>query len=164
LIDDITGFFVGEVAEAYLHSTAQFTDKDTSVIALVVDRIDAYRSVQGEPAVERIMAQVARSIRATAATVGVIAAAYRNGIIVLIAPEYRAKPAKALGESLHTSVAGLAIENVEAIAADHVTVSVAVITGRVDHWVDLTHLLTRAISVVREVSALGGDRLVAADA
>jgi len=163
-IDDVTGLFVGEVAEAYLKAAGQFSDDDTSVIALAIDRISAYRTTQGDAVAERIMAQVARSVRATVATVGVVAAAYRNGVIVLIAPEFRARQAKDLAEALRASVAALAIDNSEAISADHVTVSVAVTTGRVDRWTDLTHLLTRAISVVREVAAVGGDRVATAAA
>ncbi len=159
LIDDVTGLFAGEVAEAYLKSTAQFSDDNTSVIALAVDRIDAYRSAHGVAMADRIMAQVARSVRAAAANVGVVAAAYRNGIIVLIAPETTANKAKELGERLRASVAELAISNDEAIATDSVTASVAVVTGSVQRWADLTHLLTRAIAVVREVAAVGGNRV-----
>ena len=48
-IDDVTGLFVGEVAEAYLASVANApTDGESSVIALSVDRLDAYRMSQGE--------------------------------------------------------------------------------------------------------------------
>ena len=164
LIDDVTGLFAGEVAEAYLKSTTQFSDDNTSVIALAVDRIDAYRSAHGQAMADRIMAQVARSVRAAAATVGVVAAAYRNGMIVLIAPEMTAKKAKELGELLRASVAELAISNDEAITADSVTASLAVVTGSVKRWADLTHLLTRAIAVVREVAAVGGDRVASAPA
>lgn len=164
LIDDVTGLFVGEVAETYLKSAARFSNGDTSVIALAVDRLVAYRSTQGEAVAERIMAQVARSVRTTAASVGVIAAAYRNGVIVLIVPELRANQAKELAETLRASVAALAIDNAEAIVADYITASVAVVTGRVDRWTDLNHLLTRALSVVREVAAIGGDRVAAAAA
>lgn len=164
LIDGVTGLFAGEVAEAYLKSTAQFSDKYTSVIALAVDRIDALRSTHGEALADRIMAQVARSVRAAAATVGVVAAAYRNGMIVLIAPEMTAKKAKELGDLLHASVAELAIGNDEAITGNNVSASVAVVTGSVKRWADLTHILTLAISVVREVAAVGGDRVASAPA
>ena len=161
-IDDATGLFVGEVAEAYLMAAASFpSDGDSTVIALTVDRLDAYRKSQGEAVVAGIMAQVARAVRATVASVGVIAAAYRSGVIVLIVPELRSRPARELGEALRASISGLAIRNAESIAADHVTASVAVVTGRVDGWIDRAHLLTRAISVLPRVSASGGDRVVA---
>jgi PleD family two-component response regulator len=164
-IDDATGLLVAEVAEAYLTAAASFpSDDDSTVIALTVDRLDAYRRSQGEAVVTSIMAQVARAVRATAASVGVLAAAYRSGMIVLIIPELRARAANALGEALRASVSRLAIRNAEAIAADHVTASVAVVTGRVDGWIDRAHLLTRAILAVPGVSAAGGNRVVAVDA
>jgi phosphoserine phosphatase RsbU/P len=159
-IDETTGLFVGEVAEAYLTAAANFpTDAETSVIALAIDRLDAYRS-QGERVAANIMTRVARAVRATAATVGVIAAAYRDGTIVLVVPDLRSKPALALAESLRVAVSRLGIANPEAIAADHVTASVAVVTGRVNRWMDRVHLLTQAISAVPRVAAAGGNRVV----
>jgi PleD family two-component response regulator len=163
-IDASTGLFVGEVAEAYLTAAANFPSHDSSVIALTVDRLDAYRSSQGEAAVAGIMAQVARAVRRTAADVGVVAAAYRSGVIVLVVPELRSKPAKDLGEALRASVSRLAIDNAESIASDHVTASVAVVTGRADGWIDRAHLLTRAVLAVPQVSAAGGNRVVAVNA
>lgn len=159
-IDDNTGLFVGEVAEAYLIAAANSpADGDTSVIALAIDRLDAYRS-QGDAVAAGIVARVARAVRATAATVGVVAAAYRDGVIVLVVPELRSKPAMELGEALRASVSRLGIANSESIAANHVTASVAVVTGRVNRWIDRVHLLTRAISAVPRVAAAGGNRVV----
>jgi len=164
-IDDATGLLVGEVAEAYLMAADNFpSNDDSSVIALAVDRLDAYRSTQGEAVAASIMSRVASAVRATAANVGVIAAAYRSGVIVLIAPELRSKAAQDLGEALRASVSGLAIGNGESIAADHVTASVAVVTGRVNGWIDRAHLLTRAILAVPRISAAGADRVVAVSA
>jgi PleD family two-component response regulator len=164
-IDQATGLLVAEVAEAYLSAAASFpSDGDSTVIALTVDRLDAYRKSQGEAVVAGIMAQVARAVRATVASVGVIAAAYRSGVIVLIVPELRSRGASALGEALRASVAQLAIHNAESIVADHVTASVAVVTGRVDGWIDRAHLLTRAVLAVPGVSASGGNRVVSVSA
>jgi PleD family two-component response regulator len=160
-IDDTTGLFVGEVAEAYLIAAASLpSESDSSVIALRIDRLDAYRATQGDAAAAGIMARVARAVRATAATVGVVAAAYRDGVIVLVVPELRQKPALELGEALRASVSKLGILNPESIAANHVTASVSVVTGRVNRWIDRVHLLTRAISAVPRVAAAGGDRVV----
>jgi PleD family two-component response regulator len=103
-------------------------------------------------------------VRRTAADVGVVAAAYRSGVIVLVVPELRSKPAKDLGEALRASVSRLAIDNAESIASDHVTASVAVVTGRADGWIDRAHLLTRAVLAVPQVSAAGGNRVVAVNA
>ncbi len=79
-----------------------------------------------------IVRQVARAVRTTAATVGVVAAAYRGGVIVLVAPEMQSEPALKLAEALRASVSTSGIANPELIAANHVTASVAVVTGRVD--------------------------------
>jgi sigma-B regulation protein RsbU (phosphoserine phosphatase) len=159
-IDDATGLFVGEVAEAYLIAGAQFASEgDISIIALAIDRLDACRTTQGEAAATAIIARVACAVRAAVATVGVIAAAYRDGTIVLIVPELRSKHAHSLAEALRSSVEELRIANPEAICADHVTASLAVVTGRVSGCIDRVHLLTRAISAVPRAAAAGGNRV-----
>jgi PleD family two-component response regulator len=160
-IDDATGLFVGEVAEAYLIAAPDFPpERDTSVIAIAIDRLDAYHSTQGDAVVASIRIQVAAAVRATVATVGVVAATYRNGLIVVIVPEMKSKAASALAEALRASVSALRIANSESIAANHVTVSVAVVTGRVNRWVDRVDLLTRAVTAVPRVVAAGGNRVV----
>ena len=161
-IDEATGLFVGEVAEAYMIGATKLTvEGDSAAIALVVDRLDAYRTTQGDAVAAAILTQVAHAVRATAATVGVVAAAYRDGMIVLIVPEFAPKQALALGEALRASVTRLAIANRESIAADHVTASVAVATGPASSGIDRAHLLTRAILSVPKLSAAGGDRVAA---
>jgi GGDEF domain-containing protein len=160
-IDQATGLFLGEVAEAYLTAAANLPfDGDTSVIALAIDRLDSYRSTQGDAMAASIVAKVARAVRATAATVGVVAAAYRDGMIVLVVPELQSKPALALGEALRAAISRLAISNPESIGANHVTASVVVVTGRVKRWIDRVHLLTRAMSTVPRIAAAGGNRVV----
>jgi GGDEF domain-containing protein len=159
-IDGVTGLFTGEMAEAYLVADANFPPgSDTSVIALAVDRLDAYRATKGN-AGAGIMVRVADAVRATVAAVGVVAAVYRDGVIVLVLPEQSRGPALKLGEALRASVSGLRIANPESIAANHVTASVAVVSGRVKGGTDRIHLLTRAISTLSKVTAAGGDRIV----
>ena len=112
------------------------------------------------------MARVARAVRATTSTVGVVAAAYHHGTIVLVVPESTLIPhqqsssAMQLGETLRSSIAQLRIANPESTDADHFTVSVVVTTGRVSRWIDRVHLLTRAISAIPRVAAAGGNRVV----
>jgi sigma-B regulation protein RsbU (phosphoserine phosphatase) len=160
-VDKTTGLLLGEVAEAYLTAAANFPfEGDTSVIAIAIDRLEACRSTQGEAVASGIMAQVARAVRMTAATVGVVAAAYRDGMIVLVVPELQAKPALELAETLRASIFALRLTNPESIAADFVTASVVVVTGRVKRWLDRVHLLTQAISAVPRVAAAGGNRVV----
>jgi PleD family two-component response regulator len=162
-IDEGTGLFLGEVAEAYLTAAANFPfDGETSVIAIAIDRLDAYRSTQGDAVAAGIKAQVAHAVRMTAATVGVVAAAYRDGMIVLVVPELQSKPALQLGEALRASIYDLGLANRESIVADHITASIVVVTGRVKRWIDRVHLLTQAIAAVPGVVAAGGNRVVPA--
>jgi PleD family two-component response regulator len=158
-IDEATGLFVGEVAEAYLVAAGdQAEDTETSVIALAIDRFEAYRSATSGAAT-RIKAQVAHALRAMTANIGTIAAVYRDGVFVLIVPEMGRREALALAESLRAAIARLAIRHSESIAADHVTASVAVVTGRINHRADRVSLLTRAVSSVPSVVAAGGNRV-----
>jgi phosphoserine phosphatase RsbU/P len=160
-IEKTTGLFTAHAAEAYLDADANFAIVgDTSVIALAIDRIDACRAAQGDAMADAIVTRVARVVRGTAATVGVIAAAYRGGVIVLIAPEMKSGPAFRLGEALRVSIAALRISNSESIAANHVTASVAVVTGRAHDNGERLHLLTRAISAVSKMATTGGNRVL----
>ena len=160
-IDGTTGLFVGEVAEAYLMASTHLqSGVDISVIALAIDRLDAYRLAQGEAVTNNILTQVARAVRATAATIGVVAAAYRNGMIVLVIPDLQSEPAMQLAEVLRASVSNLGIKNPESIAANHITASVAVVSGRVDEPLDRVQLLTRALSAVPRIAAAGGNRVL----
>jgi len=161
-VDDVTGLFVGEVAEAYLMASTDQAGGDMSaVVVLAIDRLEAYRAAQGDEAVHAILARVAQAVRRITADVGVIAAAYRNGLIMLVGPELAAEPARQLGERLHKSVATLDMINSESIAADHITASVAVATGPLGASLDGMYLLTNAISSVRRAEAAGGNRVVA---
>jgi len=157
-IDENTGLFVREVAAAYLFATDSFTN--TSVIALGIDRLDAYRLKEGDAAAARMRAQVARTVAATAATVGVVAAAHRDGLIVLIVPELKSESVVALGKALRSAVFDLRIAHTEAIAADHVTASLAVVTGRPNSRIDRLNLLNHAIAAVPRIEAAGGNRVI----
>ena len=160
-IDEATGLFTGLVAEAYLAADTDFAlDGDTSIIALAIDRIDACRAALGDATAAAIVARISRAIRATAASVGVIAASYRGGVIVLIAPEMNSETALRLGEALRASIFALGIANPESIAANHVTASIAVVTGRARHNSERLHLLTRAIAAASKIAAAGGNRVV----
>jgi PleD family two-component response regulator len=157
-IDAATGLFVGEMAEAYLLADANFLPgSETSVIALAIDRLSAQQATKHpEPAV---LARVANAVRATAAAVGVVAAIYRDGVIVLVLPDQSGLSAAKLGEALRASVAKLGIANPEAITAHHLTASVAVVTGGAK-GAGRIHLLTRAIATLADITAAGGDRVV----
>jgi len=161
LVDDVTGLFVDEVAEAYLSTVGAAGHDQVSVLALTVDRIESYRATHGEYAARCVLEQVAQAIRDVPATVGVIAAAYRNGPMVLIAPGLDAGAAARLADHLRTTVAQLRIANSESIAADHFTASVGAVTGRLDGAVDRTPLLAQAIATVTGAGRSGGNRVVA---
>ena len=161
-IDEATGLFVGEVAEAYLTSAVGYESGEAmSIVALSIDRFDGYRTVHGERAANRILSQVARAVRRLAATVGIIAASYRNGMIILVAPEFGANAARELGETLHSTVAKLRLPNSESSVADYITASVAAVTGQVRGSIERVHLLTQAIAKVQDAACAGGNRVLA---
>jgi PleD family two-component response regulator len=162
LIDESTGLFVGEAAEAYLTALRNGEhDELISVLALTLDRFDVYRAVYGDDAARMVLAEVARAVRRLAATVGIVAAAYRNGVIILVAPEVGAKSARELGETLRTTVSKLRLPNSESVVSDYVTASVAAITGKAKQAIDRIHLLTHAIAKVQDAAGAGGDRVLA---
>jgi sigma-B regulation protein RsbU (phosphoserine phosphatase) len=161
-IDESTGLFVGEVAEAYLTAATGYDNQDAiSIVALALDSFDTYRAKHGEKAANNVLSQVARAVRRLAANVGIVAAAYRNGLIILVAPEFGAASARELGETLHTTVAKLRLPNSESVVSDYVTASVAAITGQVKKGMDRVHLLTQAISKVQDAAGAGGNRVLA---
>jgi PleD family two-component response regulator len=106
------------------------------------------------------MAQVAVAVRATGASIGAIAAIYRDGVIVVVLPDQPRASALKLAEALRASVSSLRIANPEAIAAHHVTASVTVITGQPTGGKGRIQLLTRAIQALSRVTAAGGDQVV----
>jgi len=160
-IDESTGLFVGEVAEAYLTSASEHGNDDlVSVIALAVDRLDAVKHSQGEKVARAIQLRAARAVRAALATVGVVAASYRNGLIVIIAPDFGPASGQKLAQSMCTAIAQLGIDNREFITADRVTASAAVVTGRVKRGPERVKLLMQAIASVERSTADGGNRVV----
>jgi len=160
-IDEATGLFVGEVAEAYLTAGIHQANAEViSVITLMIDRLDVVRSSQGEAAARAIQAQVAKVIGVSAATIGVVAACYRNGLIVIIAPDISTTAAQKLAQSLRAAIAALGIANRELVAADHVTASAAVVTGRASGGPDRAKLLMKAIASVQRMAADGGNQMV----
>jgi PleD family two-component response regulator len=161
-IDDATGLFVGEVAEAYLGGACGCeTDDVVSILALALDRFDVYRSAKGDTAARDVLAQVSRAVRRLAATIGIVAASYRNGIIVLVAPELDANSARELGETLRATISKLHLPNSEALVSDYVTASVIAVTGRAKRAVDRIQLLTQAIAKLQDATRAGGDRVLA---
>jgi phosphoserine phosphatase RsbU/P len=161
-IDEATGLFVGEVAEAYLTSATGYESSEAfSILALTLDRFEGYRSAHGDNAADSVLAQVARAVRRLAATIGIIAASYRNGMIILVAPEFGATSARELGEILHSTVSKLRLPNSESVVSDCVTASVAAVTGQVKRSIDRVHLLTQAIAKVQDAAGAGGNRVLA---
>jgi sigma-B regulation protein RsbU (phosphoserine phosphatase) len=164
-VDEATGLFAGAVAEAYLAAGSRFDgDEMLSVITVLIDRLDAVRRSQGEKAARAIQAKVARAIRPIAASVGVVAAAYRNGLIVIIAPETGPVDAAKLAQTIRAAIARLDISNREFIASDRVSASAAVVSARVQGGADRVKLLMKAIAGVQRSAAAGGDRILAVPA
>jgi PleD family two-component response regulator len=161
-IDDATGLLVGEAAEAYLTGAYVCQPEDVvSILALTIDRLDGYREAHGEAAARSVLAQVASAVGRISASVGVVAAAYRNGMIVLVAPQLGAEGAGELAQTLHNTVQRLRLPHSEAVASDHVTATVAAITGCGRRDIDRIQLLIQAISKVQQATTAGGNRVVA---
>lgn len=161
-IDEATGLIIGEGAEAYLTAISERDPgAQMSVLAMAVDRLDVLRDAKGPEVARGILAAIANTIREEAATIGVIAAAYPNGMVVVVAPRCDAATARGLAETLRRAVARLALANRESIAADHVTVSVSVATGATGDKTRRVKLFTEAIFEAQRATAAGGDRVVA---
>jgi len=164
-VDEVTGLLTGAVAEAYLAAGSRADGEETlSVIALMIDRLEAVRQAQGEAAARAILAKAARAIRTVAASVGVLAASYRNGLIVIVAPDTGAADAAKLAQSARSAVARLDIGNREFVANDRASVSAAVVSARVKGGAERIKLLVRAIAGVQRSATAGGDQLVAVPA
>jgi len=162
-VDEATGLFVGEVAEAYLMATPEVPIEDTTaIIAIAIDQLDRYRSENGEATTRNLLAAVGHTVRSTIATIGVMAATYRNGVIVLVVPQTAASVARKLGEQLCKAISHLAVANADAAAPAHVTASASVVSGRVQRGIDRAHLLTHAMSTVKRAVAEGGNRIAVA--
>jgi sigma-B regulation protein RsbU (phosphoserine phosphatase) len=161
-IDEATGLFVGEVAEAYIAAGGRCPGEEiVTVIALELDRFEAFRAANGAQASDSVLGQVARAVRGLAATIGIIPAAYRNGTIILVAPDLGASSARQLGEALCSTVARLRLPNPESIGSNHLPASVAVVTGQVRRGIDRVFVLTHAITRVQDAIAAGGNRVMA---
>jgi PleD family two-component response regulator len=158
-IDEATGLFVGEVAEAYLIACGCESEETLSIFTLALDRVETKAS-DGESQAHSAVALVARAVRRLAATIGIVAAAYKNGIIVLVAPELGANAAREFAQTLHATVQKLRLPNPESVASDFVSASVAAVTGRAKRDVDRIQLLTQAIASVQQAAAAGGNRVL----
>jgi len=156
-IDEATGLFVGEVAEAYLCALPTNPDDAISVLVLALDQFDALQSAQGEAAARAILAEVALAVRALTAAVGVVAGIYRHGLVVVVAPDTNAAAARQLGESLRTLVR--TVRPKSAASIDRLTASIAAVTGRARAGADRVRLLTHAIAAVQGAHE-DGDRLL----
>ncbi|WP_222875932.1 response regulator [Terrihabitans soli] len=156
-VDGATGLVMAEIAEAYLIATGEFAPgRDISIIALSLDQFELY-GAQGERYLAQAMRQFADAVRETAANVGVMAASYGNGTIVLIVPDASSKKATKLAENLQASIVASNVSSSNGF--DHISASASVVTGRPNDWSDRVHLLTRAVSTIPNPSGYGSTTL-----
>jgi len=158
-VDEATGLLAGEVGEAYLIGSRSAVSEGVSVIALMLDGADACRNGASAERASALM-QVARAVRRLTANIGVIAAAYKNGTIILIAPEFSAEQARELAQRLQATVQKLRLANPESAASDYLTASVALVAGRAERDSERIKVLTQAIASVRQAAAAGGNRVI----
>jgi PleD family two-component response regulator len=160
LIDDTTGLFAGEAAEAYLGAAAEHeAGTSLSVFALTLDRLDALAAANGPDAKRKALARAAHAVRMTAAPIGVVAAAYGDGAILIVVPDVHPTYAKGLADSLRQSVNQLGIRNSESIARDTMTASVGVVTGYAQRGINRAKIIADARALARVASGAGGDRV-----
>lgn len=163
LIDAATGLFAGEAGEAYLGaSTEHEAGTSLSVLALTLDRLDAFAAANGTDIKRKALARAAHAVRMTAAPIGVVASAYGDGVILVIAPDVHPTYAKGLAESLRQSVMQLGIKNPESIARDQLTATVGLVTGFAKRGVDRAKIIADARALARVASIAGGDRVAVA--
>ncbi len=159
-VDGDTALLVGTAAEAYLAAGAErHCDCLVSVMALLIDRIEAYTAARGQEARHVMLAAVAEAITAIGAPIAVMASIYPDGTIMLVAPRLPAAAGRTLAEALRSTVASLRIENPEAIAANCITASVGLVTARNSR----TELIASARQLAREAAEAGGNRIMTLD-
>lgn len=163
LVDAATGLFAGEAAEAYLEAAAEHeAGTSLSVFALTLDRLDAFAAANGVDARRKALARAAHAVRMTAAPIGVVAAAYGDGAILVVVPDVHPTYAKGLAESLRQSVTQLGIGNSESIARDTITASIGVVTGFAKRGINRAKIIADARALARIASGAGGDRVAVA--
>jgi PleD family two-component response regulator len=159
-IDGPTGLLVGIAAEATLAAAStRADDVMVSVLALAVDRLDGLAAARGEATRDTVLARVAHAVNRTIAPIGVVACAYPDGVILLVAPQLPIGGARSLARSLVDAVAALSIPNPEAIAADHITVSIGSVTAPRC----TTELVADARHLLKQAAQGGAERIVATD-
>jgi PleD family two-component response regulator len=160
-IDATTGLFVGEAAEAYLSaSCAHSPDRPVSVLALAIDGHAEIEAEVGEDACERLLVRAADELRAVAANIDTIAAAYLDGVIVLVAPSLLSHQVRQFGDSVHGAIARAHIAG--APSGREITVSIGGITARPGQAAG-SQLIESARSVLRTAMAGGGNRVLTVD-
>ena len=159
-IEPQTGLLVGAAAEAFLAAASTRPDDVlVSVMALAVDRLEELAAAQRPDIRGSVLAPVALAVSAVSAPIGVIAAAYPDGVIVLVAPYVEPARAKTLARSLGAAVAAMQIPQPEAIAADHVTISTGIVTAPRC----AAELIADARLLLKEAVRGGGNRVVTTD-
>ncbi len=162
-IDAATGLFAGEAAEAYLGAAAEHeTGTSLSVFALTLDRLEALGAANGPEARRKALARAAHAVRMTAAPIGVVAAAYGDGAILVVVPDVHPTYAKGLAEALRQSVTQLGIVNPESVNRDSMTASVGVVTGYAQRGINRARIIADARALARVASGAGGDRVATA--
>ena len=134
------------------------TDETVSILALALDRFDGYRSAHGEKprtacwpewrtrcAARRHHRHCRGSLSQRHDHSG------RAGV-----RRQRGAPARRGAAARRSRSCACRIP--KSVAADHVTASVAAVTGQVKRGVDRVHLLTQAISEVQDAAGAGGNR------
>lgn len=163
-IDETSRLFVGEIAEASLLASKATESEPISVIALAIDRLDAFRAASGLAAANAVLADAAAAVRRLPALIGTVAASYPNGVMVIVAPGYDNAAASRLADAMRAEVSHLQLPNAEGTGSDYFTATVATVTGIPARDSDRIRLLTQAIGTVHGSSARAGDEVISMNA
>ena len=82
-------------------------------------------------------------------------------MIILVAPKSAPVRRASSARRCARRYRKLRLPNSESVVSDHVTASVAAITGRCGAAIDRVHLLTQAIAKVQDAAGAGGNRVLA---
>ena len=159
-IESRTGLLVGVATEAFLAAAStRAVDMAVSVLSVGVDRLDALAAARGPGTAQAVLDRVASAIGGVGAPINLVSGAYPDGVVVLVAPYVPIASAKALGRALCEAVATLGLPNPEAIACDHVTISVGIVTASRA----ATELVADARHLLKDAARAGGNRIAALD-
>lgn len=146
-IDSLTNLYNRRYLDIMLareHSRHAQSGAPLSIALLDVDHFKSYNDAYGHPAGDECLRQIAQVIRDATHRPEDTVARYGGEEFILVLPDTSGREAAAVAETLRERVAALRIPHHHSSAANHVTVSVGVATGRCTRVQTTFELVARA--------------------